>query len=302
MMHTLAALKELTSEDFRVLNAVERGMARFLYVPVEELSKLSDLNLEEVSAVLKKLHSLKLVQRKKSSYVGYILTARGYDCLALNTLVKRGVLESISASPIGRGKESDVYKGITPAGRLVAVKFHRVGRTSFRQTRRLRAYVGDRHHISWLYQSRLAAESEFKALKILFVADVSVPEPVDWNRHVVVCEYLEGVELSTAPPLSDAASFRDRLVEEVGKAYSAGVVHGDLSEYNVLVVENEPVLFDWPQWVSSTHPSALFYLKRDLETLLKFFKRKYGLDFELESFLKRVMEREEGGDGALRAS
>jgi len=288
MMCTLAALKKLSSEDFRVLNAVERGMAKFLYVPLEELTKLSDLSQDEVAIALKKIHSLGLVQRKKGSYVGYILTARGYDCLALNTLVKRGVLESISASPVGRGKESDVYKGITPAGRLVAVKFHRVGRTSFRQTRRLRVYVGDRHHISWLYQSRLAAESEFNALKILFAASVSVPEPVDWNRHVVVCEYLEGVELSETPPLRDAAAFRDLLVEEVGKAYSAGVVHGDLSEYNVLVVEDAPVLFDLPQWVSSSHPSALFYLKRDLLNILKFFKRKYSLDYDLESFLDRV--------------
>jgi RIO kinase 2 len=293
MMHTLAALKKLSSEDFRVLNAVERGMAKFLYVPLEELSRLSDLSQDEVVIALKKLHSLGLVQRKKGSYVGYMLTARGYDCLALNTLVKRGVLESISASPVGRGKESDVYKGITPAGRLVAVKFHRVGRTSFRQTRRLRVYVGDRHHISWLYQSRLAAESEFNALKILFAASVSVPEPVDWNRHVVVCEYLEGVELSEAPPLRDAATFRDRLVEEVGKAYSAGVVHGDLSEYNVLIVEDTPVLFDWPQWVSSSHPSALYYLKRDLLNILKFFKRKYSLDYDLESFLERVTKVKE---------
>jgi|YelNatPaOPRAMG01_1025707.scaffolds.fasta_scaffold10651_4 RIO kinase 2 len=293
MMHTLAALKKLSSEDFRVLNAVERGMAKFLYVPLEELSRLSDLSQDEVVIALKKLHSLGLVQRKKGSYVGYMLTARGYDCLALNTLVKRGVLESISASPVGRGKESDVYKGITPAGRLVAVKFHRVGRTSFRQTRRLRVYVGDRHHISWLYQSRLAAESEFNALKILFAASVSVPEPVDWNRHVVVCEYLEGVELSEAPPLRDAATFRDQLVEEVGKAYSAGVVHGDLSEYNVLVVEDTPVLFDWPQWVSSSHPSALYYLKRDLLNILKFFKRKYSLDYDLESFLERVTKVKE---------
>jgi len=293
MMHTLAALKKLSSDDFRVLNAVERGMAKFLYVPLEELSRLSDLSQDEVVIALKKLHSLGLVQRKKGSYVGYMLTARGYDCLALNTLVKRGVLESISASPVGRGKESDVYKGITPAGRLVAVKFHRVGRTSFRQTRRLRVYVGDRHHISWLYQSRLAAESEFNALKILFAASVSVPEPVDWNRHVVVCEYLEGVELSEAPPLRDAATFRDQLVEEVGKAYSAGVVHGDLSEYNVLVVEDTPVLFDWPQWVSSSHPSALYYLKRDLLNILNFFKRKYSLDYDLESFLERVTKVKE---------
>ena len=289
MEATLNALKALAPEDFRVLNAVERGMARFFYVPVEELSRLSGLDPEEVLAILKKLHSFGLVQRWRGSYTGYILTARGYDCLALNALVKRGVLESVSASPVGRGKESDVYKGVTPAGRLVAVKFHRVGRTSFRQTRRLRAYVGDRRHISWLYQSRLAAKSEYEALKILFSAGVSVPEPVDWNRHVVVCEYIDGVELSEIPPLSDAISFREQLLEEVGKAYRAGVVHGDLSEYNVLVAGDKPVLFDWPQWVSSAHPSALYYLKRDVETILKFFKRKYGLDYDLQATLERLL-------------
>jgi len=289
METTLNALKALAPEDFRVLNAVERGMAKFFYVPVEELGKISGLGLEEVLAVLKKLHSLGLVRRWRGSYTGYILTARGYDCLALNALVKRGVLESVSASPTGRGKESDVYKGVTPAGRLVAVKFHRVGRTSFRQTRRLRAYVGDRRHISWLYQSRLAAKSEFEALKILFSAGVSVPEPVDWNRHVIVCEYIEGAELSEVPPLNDAASFRDQLVEEVRKAYRAGVVHGDLSEYNVLVAGDKPVLFDWPQWISSTHPSALYYLRRDVENVLKFFKRKYGLDYDLQATLERLL-------------
>jgi RIO kinase 2 len=112
---------------------------------------------------------------------------------------------------------------------------------------------------------------------------------VDWNRHVVVCEYIDGVELSEIPPLSDAISFREQLLEEVGKAYRAGVVHGDLSEYNVLVAGDKPVLFDWPQWVSSAHPSALYYLKRDVETIPKFFKRKYGLDYDLQATLERLL-------------
>ncbi|MEZ0346137.1 MAG: serine/threonine-protein kinase RIO2, partial [Infirmifilum sp.] len=274
------ALKQLDQQDYRVLNAIERGMIRFEYVPLEEVSKLSKIDVEKVSMITKKLNYLGLVQRWVGNYVGYVLTPKGYDCLALNALVKRGVLKSISATPIGRGKESDVYKGVTSAGKLVAVKFHRVGRISFRQSRRYRAYVGNRQHVSWLYQSRLAARNEFEALKILYEHRVAVPQPVDWNRHVVVSEYVEGVELSENPPLPDPLSFLEALLAEMGKAYAAGVVHADLSEYNVLVSQEKPIIFDWPQWLPSSHPSAMFYLKRDIENLLKFFKRRYRVTYE----------------------
>lgn len=289
MRLVLKAFRKLKAEDFKVLNAVERGMARFMYVPLEEIAKLSGLSEEEAMMTTKRLNALGLLQRCIGSYVGYVLTSRGYDCLALNTLSKRGVIESIGTSPLGRGKESDVYPALTPGGKMVALKFHRVGRTSFRQARRVRVYVGDRRHISWLYQSRLAARSEYEALKILFSARVSVPRPIDWNRHVVATDYLEGAELFRAPPLEDAEDFKDRVLEEVGKAYRAGIVHGDLSEYNVLVVGGEPVLFDWPQWVPSSHPMATHYLRRDISNLLKFFRRKYNLECDIEEELGKVI-------------
>lgn len=292
----LEALRQLGPRELRVLNAVERGMAKFQYVPVEEVAKLSGVDPKEVLLLTKELNLLGLLQRQIGSYIGYVLTSRGYDCLALNALVKRGTLGSISPSPLGRGKEADVYQGSTLAGRLVAIKFHRVGRSSFRQTRRLRAYVGERHHISWLYQSRLAAHNEYRALRILYEADVSVPQPIDWNRHVVVYEYIEGIELDKTPPIADPMSFLDELLAEVAKAYAAGVVHADLSEYNVMVAPEGPVIFDWPQWVSSNHPSALYHLQRDLQNILKFFKRKYGVLRDLEDAMKMVARE---GDKAV---
>ena len=64
------------------------------------------------------------------------MTTRGYDCLALNALVKKGVLKSLSTKPVGVGKESDVFEGLTYSDDIVAVKFHRLGRDSFRPTTR----------------------------------------------------------------------------------------------------------------------------------------------------------------------
>ncbi|MEM0010589.1 MAG: RIO1 family regulatory kinase/ATPase, partial [Candidatus Bathyarchaeia archaeon] len=67
-----------------------------------------------------------------------------------------------------------------------------------------------------------------------------------------------------------------------------GIIHADLSEYNIIVSHRGPVIFDWPQWVSRNHPSAHYYLRRDLENLLKFFKRKYDISYNLEEFLQKL--------------
>ncbi|MEM1508750.1 MAG: RIO1 family regulatory kinase/ATPase [Thermofilaceae archaeon] len=289
LKEALEAFKQLSAEEFRVLSAVERCMAKYMYVPIKEISKLTGYDENYTSILVRKLNLMGLLQRYSGNYVGYILTSRGYDCLALNTLMKRGVLEGIGTSPLGRGKESDVYPGKTMGNKFVAVKFHRIGRTSFRQTRKVRSYIGKRHHISWLYQSRLAAKSEYRALQILHPFGVSVPKPIDWNRHVVIYEYLEGVELFRTPKLIDVELFKDLLLKEILKAYEKGIIHCDLSEYNVMVVGEKPVLFDWPQWVSSSHPMAMHYLKRDIYNILTFFKRKYDLSCDWDEAINKLL-------------
>jgi RIO kinase 2 len=157
---------QVEPEDFRVLLAIELEMSRHENVPESSLPRLAGLTEKQVKYRLSRLDKLGLIKRSVGSYVGYALNTVGYDCLAMNALVKSNVLEAFG-KPLGVGKESDVYDALAPDGERVAVKFHRLGRTSFRQTRRLRGYIADRRHISWLYQSRLAAEKEFEALKIV---------------------------------------------------------------------------------------------------------------------------------------
>ncbi|HDD63802.1 MAG TPA: serine/threonine protein kinase [Thermoprotei archaeon] len=290
MRHVVKAFKRLKEQDFRILNAIERGMAHYMYVPVQEVARLSNYSENYVLTKLKFLNSLGLVQRRLGAYPGFILTSRGYDCLALNALVKRGVLAAVTLKPIGVGKESDVFEGLTPSGRRVAVKFHRLGRTSFRKTRRYRAYIGERKHISWLYQARLAAEREYTALTLLFPHGVSVPEPISWNRHVVVTSIIEGIPLYMKPELSDPLEVFYSIIENISRAViKAEVVHGDLSEYNVIVDSDENItIIDWPQWVSVHHPSANMLLKRDLLVLYRFFRSKYKLkDIGMEDIVKK---------------
>jgi len=242
--------------------------------------------------ILRKLHKLGLVMRNIGAYVGYVLKVTGYDCLALNALSKAGILEAIGRK-LGVGKEADVYDALSPSGSRLAIKFHRLGRTSFRQTRRFRIYVGDRRHISWLYQSRLAAEREFEALKILSPVGVKVPKPIGHNRHVVVTSFFEGAPLNEVKWLPDPEGLLYSLLEDLRKAYQeAGVVHADFSEYNIIVEISEGtqsyVIIDWPQWVSSAHPSADDLLRRDIRNLLNFFRRRFKLEIDFEEAYKYV--------------
>jgi RIO kinase 2 len=75
---------------------------------------------------------------------------------------------------------------------------------------------------------------------------------------------------------------------------SAGVVHGDLSEYNVILQPNMHVLIiDWPQWVRKDHPNALDLLGRDLKNVLDFFARKYRVRISFEEAVDFVVGKSE---------
>ena len=281
--------RNLEPEDFRVLLAIERGMSRYRYVHEDVIPKLANLTQREVAYRLPRLRKLRLIRRWKGAYTGYQLNMAGYDCLAVNALVKANVLEAFG-KPLGVGKEADVYDALTPDGQQVAVKFHRLGRTSFRQTRRKRGYIAERQHISWLYQSRLAAQKEFEALKLVHSHGVSVPEPIQQNRHVVVMGMIEGSELVDYVQIPEPQNMLNEVLLNLRKAYlKAEVIHADLSEFNVIVQPDGRVLIiDWPQYVRKDHPNADQLLKRDVRNIVRFFQRKFKTKTRLKEALAYV--------------
>ena len=283
------AFRQLEPEDIRVLLAIELGMSRYRYVPERAIPSFARLNQEEVNYRIKRLHSFRLIRRWVGIYTGYALNMAGYDCLAINAFVKAGVLEAFG-KPLGVGKESDVYDALTPDGRRVAVKFQRLGRTSFRQTRRVRGYTGDRRHISWLYRSRLAAKREFEALKLVYPRGISVPEPISHNRHAIVMGMIEGVELFRCIEIPDVEAVLSEILLNVRRTYlEAGVIHADLSEFNIILQPSGHILIiDWPQFVRRDHPNADQLLRRDLRNVLRFFQRKFELRTRLKEALSYV--------------
>ena len=273
MVRNIASvMAELEPEDFYLLSGVEHGMRFSKWVNREKLPDYANLTKEEVDYRIDRCMKRDLITRKTIQYEGYQLEFEGYDALALRTFSQRDTIDGVGA-PLGVGKESDVYE--VQSFKPMALKFHREGYTNFRSVDRERDYTSDKQHVSWLYTARKAAEREYEALETLY-PDVSVPRPVDHNRHAIIMEKLDGVELGRAKLESEqVVGVLDLVLREMATAYEAGYVHADMSEYNVAISENGITVFDWPQSVPTDHDNADELLERDVKNIVGYFGRKY---------------------------
>ena len=287
-MENLAqAFLGLSKEDRSLLSAIETGMKTHEWVPSHVISELSGLPVRKVEFRLGQLFEKKLVERESLHYLGYRIDFDAYDLLALSDLVKRGKLLAFGER-IGVGKESVVYEALGETH--LAIKFHRQGRTSFKHVRRLRDHLTDQTKVPWIYAAALAARHEFQIMVKLYPI-VSIPRPFAVSRHVLAMEFVSGPALNRIT-LSDPENGLNMILGEVGKARRLGIIHADLSEFNVMVDESGPRIIDWPQAVEVTHPHAQELLERDLTNILRFFERKYRIEMPLERALSRVREAE----------
>jgi len=104
----LSAFRYLTTDDFRVLTAVEMGMRNHEIVPVDLIEQIAKLKRVSITRVLANLLKHKLIEHSNLKYDGYSLNYIGYDYLAINALMKRGVFVKLGPK-LGVGKESDVF-------------------------------------------------------------------------------------------------------------------------------------------------------------------------------------------------
>ncbi len=268
-------ITQVDKHDIRVLTAIELGMIKFHVVPPRELIRITGFSQGRLDFHLNRLYRNDLIYRQSDPYLGYLMNYTAYDLLALNAIVKARLIDFLGPS-IGVGKEADVFEGVTSEEVTVALKFHRLGRTSFRDTKRKREYLAERRHTSWLHQSRLAAEFEFKALQLMYEAGVSVPKPIHQNRHIIIMEYIKGVQLSDIISLEDPEEFLMSILDNMRLVYKAGVIHTDLSEYNILIDEDgRDWIIDWPQYILTDHHNAEEILARDIGNVAHYFKRKH---------------------------
>jgi RIO kinase 1 len=211
----------------------------------------------------------------------------------LHGFLSRGVLKALHGA-ISAGKEANVYRGIDKDNNPVAVKIYRIStaETDFM----LEYIIGDTRFKNVKRQSRSLvpqwAMKEFKNLKRYYDAGIRVPRPIDIKRNVMIMEFIGDTKQSIAAPLLKNVSIPapvktfNQIVGMIEKGYTkAGLVHADLSEYNILWAGG-PVFIDVSQAVLLTHQNAKKYLLRDIQNIIHFF-RKLGVETEEPEVIAR---------------
>jgi len=200
--------------------------------------------------------------------------------MVIYDLMNRGVISEIFGS-VKSGKESKLYWGLDPEGRELAIKIYLTTAAEFK--RGMLVYIeGDprfrnirRDTKSLIYAW---AQKEFKNLIRAKEAKVRVPEPIAVSKNVLVMEFIgrKGVcaPLLREVELKNPTRIYRRLILYIKRLYQkAGLVHADLSEYNIMIWRRAPVIFDMSQAVLVGHPMTEEFLKRDLRNLNNYFAK-----------------------------
>jgi RIO kinase 1 len=207
-----------------------------------------------------------------------------------------GVIDKLDF-PISTGKEGNVFRATTPKNELVAVKIYRTSNANFSE---MAKYVlGDPRFKGLNARKRKLiyawAHKEFLNLGLFANAGVRVPRPIKHLGNIVVMEYI-GDE--TAPSrelrntkLEDPEAVAGTLMRYVKLAYQkAEVVHSDLSEFNILMLGQEPVIIDVGQAVMLGHPMAEEWLERDVKNMARYFK-KYDVAIDVKKKLEEIRKK-----------
>jgi RIO kinase 1 len=216
--------------------------------------------------------------------------------MVIYDLLNNGVIDEVHGV-VSAGKEARVYWGKNREGKELAVKIYLTASAEFRKGM-LKYIEGDHRFKSVKRDTRSLvftwAQKEFRNLDQAARAKVPVPKPIAVKKNVLVMEFM-GEDGVSAP------SFKEQVPEEPEKTYElllkylarlyrkADLVHGDLSEYNLLMWKGKPILFDMSQSVPTSHPLARFLLERDLVNLNKFFSRLGVKVLPVDEAYKRVV-------------
>ncbi|MEM5804639.1 MAG: serine protein kinase RIO [Candidatus Aenigmatarchaeota archaeon] len=213
--------------------------------------------------------------------------------MALYKLMNSGKISELLAL-IREGKESKVLLADSKAGK-VAVKVYATEAANFK--RMLPYLIGDPRFEKVKKDRRsivLAwAKKEFKNLERAREAGVRCPRPLALEKNVLVMEFLgedgEPAQRLSQIPVKEPEKLFRLVLDDMEKLWArARLVHGDLSEFNMVLWKGEPWMIDLSQAVVRDHPEAKELLKRDLKNICAYFKR-LGVERDHEKLYEKMV-------------
>jgi RIO kinase 1 len=181
--------------------------------------------------------------------------------------------------PISTGKEANVFLGKDFDGESIAIKIYRIETSNFNN---MWKYIyGDPRFDKVKKKKRdiifAWAKKEFKNLEIAANSGVNVPHPITSRNNVLIMEFI-GEDDNPAPtakefPPKNPKEWFNIIKSYIKHMYNANLVHGDISEYNILNFKETPFLIDFGQGVIREYPLAEELLKKDITNLIKWTKK-----------------------------
>lgn len=202
--------------------------------------------------------------------------------MILYELLRKGVLKEFNGE-ISSGKESKVYHAVAKEDVEAAVKIYLTVNTEIRRMM-LKYIAGDRRFENVKSGSRSLvhtwARKEYANLSAMHEAGLPVPKPILVQKNILIMTFigengLRAPLLKEVPELERPDETYMEILEFIVKSYKkARLVHGDLSEYNVMIWNEKPIVIDVSQAVPVIHPLANQLLRRDIENINRFFRKK----------------------------
>ena len=210
---------------------------------------------------------------------------------SLEALMLEGFIDEV-IHPLKSGKEAAVYV-VHSEGEIRCAKVYKAANKrgfhkqalyqegrKVRNSRQARA-MKKKSQFGREQQEEVWQNSEVDALYRLAAAGVRVPQPHNFVDGVLLMELVTDEHGAAAPRLNDleltneqALEYHDLLIKEVVRMLCAGLVHGDLSEFNILIDMHGPVIIDLPQAVdAAANNNATRMLARDVNNLAAYFGR-----------------------------
>jgi RIO kinase 1 len=215
--------------------------------------------------------------------------------MVIYDFMNKGTINEIHGV-VNAGKEARIYWGTDPVGNELAIKIYLTSSAEFKKG--MLPYIeGDQRfaHVRRDTRSLIYtwAQKEFKNLERAREAGVNVPKALAVQKNVLIMEFI-GKKSERAPlmkeiTLEDPKKIFKLLMTNIKRLYrKAGLVHADLSEYNIMIWKAKPVIFDVAQSVLISHPMAEKFLHRDLKNLHKYFKRQVPDILSVDEMYKRI--------------
>jgi RIO kinase 1 len=215
----------------------------------------------------------------------------------LYTMASKGIIKAMGGV-VSTGKEADVFHAIGENDREVAIKIYRISTSDFQSMEnyligdpRFSNIRGTKKDIVFAWTRK-----ELRNLERAREAGVRAPEPLTSERNILVMEFI-GKDGVSAPRLKDVKPENPGKIYETVADYmrrlyqEARLVHGDLSEYNILLYDGEPIIIDMGQAVMLEHPMSREFLSRDIKNIVRYFK-KLGVECAEESLNAYIMKKE----------